>query len=270
MPLLDRDDAQIWWQSEGDGPPVLLIMGLGYPCDMWYRLLPALRTRYRTIRFDNRGVGRTGVLPGPYSIEQMSDDAGYVLEAAGVSSAHVVGISMGGIIAQELALRSPRLPSSLVLISTHPGGPEAITLDPAAAKMLTARTAMSPRQAAEAAIPFVYAAETPRPRIDEDIETRMRRPTDPAGYAKQLQAVLDYRGAYQGLASIKVPTLVVHGTEDGLVPPGNAALIAGAIPGAQLVMLQGASHIVLTDATEELNRAVLSFLDAQPAGAGKS
>ena len=106
MPLLERPDStRISWEADGpeDGPPVLLIMGLGYPAAMWFRQLPALTERYRVIRLDNRGAGHTGDVPGaPYTVETMAADCLAVLDAAGAESAHVVGISMGGLMAQEI------------------------------------------------------------------------------------------------------------------------------------------------------------------------
>lgn len=265
MPYLDRGDARIYWEAEGEGQPVLLIMGLGYPCDMWYRTVPALAERYRAVIFDNRGVGRTGVPPGPYPVEMLADDSAAVAQAAADGPVHVIGISLGGVIAQELALRHPQLVRSLALLATHPGGRDAVPLTDAALDLLGRRGQMDLREAAEISIPFVYAAGTPRERIDEDIDVRMRRPTDPLGYTHQLQGVVSYGGAYDRLGTIEVPTLVVHGSADALVPPANAPLIAAAIPGARLEIFEGASHILPTDSTEELNRLLLEFLDAPSA-----
>jgi 3-oxoadipate enol-lactonase len=260
MPYLERDEAKIWWDSEGSGDPVLLIMGLGYPSDMWYRLLPALTERHRAIWFDNRGVGRTGVPPGPYPMEMMADDAAAVLDDAGEDSAHVVGVSMGGVIAQELALRHPHRVRSLVLACTHPGGAEAEPLEEAAAQMLTARAGLSPQEAAEIAVPFVYAESTPRERVEEDIARRMANPTSPQGYLNQLQGVLAHGGTHSRLGSISVPTLVVHGTADRLVPPANARILAAAIPGARLELIGGAGHIFFTDAPERSAKVLSDFL----------
>ena len=108
MPYAESDGVKIYWEEHGSGPPLLLIMGLGYTLDMWNRALPALAERYRTIVFDNRGVGRSDVPPGPYSIQTMAADARAVMDAAGIDKAHVFGVSMGGMIAQEFALQYAR------------------------------------------------------------------------------------------------------------------------------------------------------------------
>src|ERR1700759_3679341 len=108
MPYITNEGAELYWTSHGSGTPVLLIMGLSFTHEMWFRILPSLAERYRVILFDNRGMGRSSVPGGPYSIPQMARDAAAVLRAAGASAAHVMGASMGGMIAQELALRQPK------------------------------------------------------------------------------------------------------------------------------------------------------------------
>ena len=261
MPYVQRGDARIFWDAGGSGEPVLLIMGLGYPSEMWYRLLPALVDRYRAIYVDNRGVGRTGVPPGPYDIETMADDAACVIEEAGEHSAHVVGASMGGIIAQELALRHPERVRSLLLACTLPGGKETAPASSEALSLLTSRGEMTPREAAEAAVPFVYAPDTDRALIDEDIELRMKNPTEPRGYVNQILAIQSHMGTYSRLGEISVPTLVIHGTADRLVNPDNARILAGRIPGASLEYIEGASHILFTDRTAQARKLVRAFLD---------
>ncbi|MGD0932289.1 MAG: alpha/beta hydrolase, partial [Candidatus Korobacteraceae bacterium] len=107
MPCTNSNGCRIHWEESGAGDPLLLIMGLGYSHEMWHRTRPAMAEHYRTIVYDNRGVGKSDLPPGPYPIAQMADDAAAVLDAAGVELAHVYGISMGGMIAQELALKHP-------------------------------------------------------------------------------------------------------------------------------------------------------------------
>jgi pimeloyl-ACP methyl ester carboxylesterase len=264
VPTVDREDgASIWWDAEGEGDALLLIMGLGYSSDMWWRLLPHLTDRYRTIRFDNRGVGRTGVPPGPYPVTTMAADALAVLDAAGEQSAHVFGVSMGGFIAQEVVLAAPDRVRSLVLGCTATGGPEMIAAEPAALEMAASRATMPPEEAAEVAIPFVYAKATPRAVIDEDFAVRLERPTSPEGYANQLAGVIGWTGGAARLAAIDHPTLILQGDEDRLVNPANADVLGKAIPNSRVEVIHGASHIFFSDQPEAAATAIRRFLDEQ-------
>src|SRR5271170_6367611 len=144
MPTTPSAGTSIYWEQSGAGDPVLLIMGLGYARQMWFRTRPALEAHYRTIVFDNRGVGQSDVPPGPYSIAQMAADAAAVLDAAGVERAHVFGVSMGGMIAQEFAIANPNRVDSLILGCTACGGQNAVPAAPAVLQTLMARATMTP------------------------------------------------------------------------------------------------------------------------------
>jgi 3-oxoadipate enol-lactonase len=264
MAFIENQEARIYWDEQGQGAPVLLIMGLSYPSYMWHRTRPVLAAHYQTIALDNRGIGRSDVPSGPYPITLMASDAAAVLDAAGVESAHVFGVSMGGMIAQEFALQYPKRVRSLILGCTAAGGPTVVRAEPEATQMLMTRDKMTPEQAAEAPVPFIYDSATPRERIDEDLAIRRPWFPRPEAYAAQLQGILAWE-AYSRLSGITAPTLVIHGESDRLVPPGNAKLIAERIPGATLVMIPHASHLFLTDQPEVANRAILEFLNAQAA-----
>jgi pimeloyl-ACP methyl ester carboxylesterase len=147
------------------------------------------------------------------------------------------------------------------------GGPAAVRAEPEAIQMLMRREKMSPEQAAEAAVPFIYDPTTARARIDEDLAIRRPWFPSPAGYAAQLQGILGWE-SYSRINQIVAPTLVIHGEADRLVPPGNAKLIAERIPGAKLVMIPHASHLFLTDQTEVSHHAILQFLNEQAGNAG--
>lgn len=260
---LERPDgARIAWQSDGPegAPAVLLIMGLAYPAASWFRLVPSLAERYRVLRIDNRGAGLTGVVPGPYTVETMAADCLAVLDAAGVAAAHVVGISMGGLMAQELALSAPDRVRSLCLMATHPGIAHA-EIDPDTLKLVTAgRAEMTPQEAAEASIPFNYAPATSRERIEEDWAVRFPLAAAPEGYAGQVQGTLPWT-RWDDLADITAPTLVLHGELDRLCLPANAPKIAGRIPGAELVLVPDANHLLTTDQPEQVSKIVLDWLD---------
>ena len=262
MAYVENQGARICWDEQGEGAPILLIMGLGYPSCMWHRIRPVLAEAFQTIAFDNRGIGNSDVPAGPYPISLMASDAAAVLGAAGVDSAHVFGVSMGGMIAQEFALQYPRHVRSLILGCTAAGGPTAVRAEPDAIQMLLSRDRMSPEQVLQGPVPFIYDSATPRERIDEDLLLRRPWLPRPEGYAAQLQGILAWE-AYSRLPAITSPTLVIHGESDRLVPPGNAKLIAERIPGAKLVMIPHASHLFLTDQTDTAQRIVLQFLEEQ-------
>jgi len=256
--FVENQGTKIYWDEQGQGAPVLLIMGLGYTSVMWHRTRPALAKRYRTIAFDNRGVGLSDVPPGPYSIATMASDAAAVLDSAGISRAHVFGVSMGGAIAQEFALQYPERTRSLILGCAAPGGHLAVRAESKVADVLLAR-GMTLEQARNAMLPYIYDAATPRDKIEEDVNLRRRWLPSPEGYMAQLQAIMAWE-SYSRIAQITAPTLVIHGKSDALVPPGNGELIAKRIPGAKLVLLERASHLFLTDQTEEANKEILEFL----------
>lgn len=261
MPFTQNQGIKIYWDEQGQGEPVLLIMGLGWASQMWFRTRPALAARYRTIALDNRGVGRSDVPPGPYSLASMASDVAAVLDAAGIKSAHLLGASMGGMIAQEFALQYPERVRSLVLACTACGGPCATQADPEVIQLLFRREG-TPAERAEAVAPFIYDVSTPRERIDEDLAKLSEYYATEAGYTAQLQGILVWE-AYSRLPQINAPTLVIHGRNDRLVPAANAHLIASRIRNAQLVKLPNASHIFMTDQPEAAHQHFLEFLSSQ-------
>ena len=262
MPFATSGSAKIYWEEHGSGPPVLLIMGLTFTHDMWFRIVPGLAAGCRVVLFDNRGVGRSDVPRGPYTIRQMARDAGAVLDAGGVPCAHVIGASMGGMIAQEFALCFPSRVRSLVLACTSHGG-------------LLARWPrfLPPRQIAWghderrerelAFAPFLYSPSTPQDRIDEDIAVQCRSPWSYKGFLAQLSGILMW-SSYLRLPAIRVPTLVVHGEQDLLVPPQNGKIVAARIPGAQFRLVPNAGHILTTDQPELCQELLTEFLTRLP------
>lgn len=261
MPFAENQGTRIYWDERGQGEPILLIMGLGWTFDLWHRTRPVLSPRYRTIAVDNRGVGRSDVPEGPYSIAQMASDAAAVLDVAGVASAHVFGVSMGGMIAQEFALQYPNRVRSLILGCTAAGGPNAVRAEPEVLQILVQR-AEDPEEGAKAIAPFIYDPATAPERLEEDLALRRKWFPTAKGYLAQLQGIMAWE-SYSRLSQIAAPTLVIHGESDKLVPAANARLIADRIPNAKLVMVPHASHILATDQPEAVHYAVLTFLSSQ-------
>jgi 3-oxoadipate enol-lactonase len=239
------------------------VMGLGMNATGWWRTIPVLARDFTVVSFDNRGVGRSGRPPGPYSIAQMADDAVAVLDAAGVEAAHVYGVSLGGMIAQEIALRRPERVLGLVLAATTPGGEQAVAPAAETLAFFHRRGQMPAEEAVWASVPYNYAARTRRDggqRIADDIAQRLRFPIEPEPYVAQLAAALGH-DAYERLGAISQRTLVVHGAEDRMVHPDNARLLAERIPPAQLQLWERTGHLFFTD-EPGIDPAVSEFLRA--------
>ena len=253
--------VRLHYERTGEGPPVLLVMGLGMNATGWWRTVRVLAERLEVIAFDNRGVGRSDRPEGPYSAAGMADDAVRVLDAAEVERAHVYGLSLGGMIAQEVALRHPDRVERLVLGATTPGGERAVAIDEDARAFFARRAQMSAEEAVWASVPYNYGAATRAEhaeRIGEDIVQRLRFPIEPEPYRAQLAAALGHDTGDR-LGDIRAPTLVVHGEEDRMVPAANARILAEAIPGARADLWPGAGHLYPTD-EPEADRRVLEFL----------
>lgn len=259
MPYVENQGAKIYWNEQGSGPPVLLIMGLSFTHDMWFRVLPFLSERYRTIYFDNRGMGRSEVPRGPYRMKLMAQDAAAVLDAAGVRAAHVIGASMGGMIAQELALRHPHRVLSLLLGCTSYGGLLARwpSFSHAPRELPLGEDARMAREIA--LVPLLYSASTPMERIQEDLRVRVECNWSYRGFWGQFGGVLLWN-SYRRLPRLKVPTLVVHGEEDRLVPVANGRTVAQRIPGARFEVIRKAGHVLVTDQLETCMGLLLEFL----------
>jgi 3-oxoadipate enol-lactonase len=267
MPFVENLGARIHWDEEGSGAPLLLIMGLGWSSHAWHRTRPVLSEKYRTIALDNRGVGRSEAPPGPYSIAQMAADAAAVLNAARVNTAHIFGVSMGGMIAQEFALQYPNKVRSLILGCTAAGGPQAVRAEQEVLQVLMTR-GQDPDQFAKAISPFIYDPGTSQERIEGDTAVRRKWYPSADAYFAQLQAIMGWE-AYSRIGQISAPTLVIHGENDRLIPPENARQISARIPGAKLAMLPKASHIFATDQPHAAHAAVLEFLDSQATRKGE-
>jgi 3-oxoadipate enol-lactonase len=251
------------WERTGSGPSVLLIMGLGLSGGAWWRTVPVLARRLEVITFDNRGVGRSPALLHAYSTEAMADDAMSVLDAAGVDRVHVYGISLGGMVAQQLALRHPGRVRSLVLGATHCGGRHVRRPDADVADFLRRRLWMGHEEAAWKSVVFNYSercrAEHPE-RIAEDVKQRLAHSFPIQAYRAQLWAAAMH-DSYLQLNQIDAPTLVVHGTEDRMIPVENGRMIAARIPGARLIELRDTGHLYPTEAPH-VDEEISAFMRA--------
>jgi 3-oxoadipate enol-lactonase len=256
--------TRLYWESTGEGDPVLLIMGLGLSGGAWWRTVPVLSRRLRVITFDNRGVGRSRAFSYAYTTEAMADDAVSVLDDLRLDRVHVYGISLGGMVAQQLALRHPERVRSLVLGATNAGGPRASRPDAEVVAFLRRRLRMRAEDAARESIPFNYGPRCRSEhfdRIEEDIAQRLAHPFSERAYRAQMFAA-GLHNCYGRLPRIDVSTLVVHGRHDRMVPVANAHLIAERIPGARLRILDESGHLYPTE-EPAVEDAIGAFLERQ-------
>lgn len=262
MPTTDAPGFPMYYEAHGDGFPLLLVNGLGSDHREWLCQLPAFAARYRVVTFDNRGAGDSGVPPGPYTTPGMADDAAALLAALRIDRAHVLGVSLGGMIAQEMALRHPGMVERLVLACTSPGGKAAVRPSAEALSAFVRSPEGSPEEELRRMIPYLYTKRFARERADEIeafIARRLLHPTRPEGYAAQLAAAIAHASGDR-LSAVRARTLVIAGTEDRLVPPENSRRIASIVPGATLVLLPGAPHRLFAENADAFNREVLDFL----------
>jgi pimeloyl-ACP methyl ester carboxylesterase len=253
---------------------VLLITGLAAKRQGWYQQIPAFSERYRTIIFDNRDIGDSDLATAPYRTADQADDAAALLHSLGVEHAYVVGISMGGFIALELTLRHPQLVQTLVLTSTSAGGPShtqpswRVRVSLFLPRMLPflVRPPFRPTEPGKAQQQVYARLMAPGylashlAEAEAIAQIARYRPQPLAAYNRQLEACLHHNVAAR-LGQITVPTLVIHGAVDPLVPVANGKFLAAHIQGARLVIYPNTGHIPIIERADDYNREVLTFLD---------
>jgi 3-oxoadipate enol-lactonase len=247
MPIARLGSASIHYETAGTGEPLLLIMGFAMPGAAWIPALPFLGD-FRSVYYDNRGTGTSECLEGSYSVAAMAGDAIGLLDALGLPSAYVYGISMGGMIAQQMALDHPARVRKLVLGCTWPGGAHALLPAPDAVEALINGVKLmssDPDRALDTILPVLYPREfiALHPEIKALLMLAMAGipPIHPEIAERILMAIRDF-DVYERLPEIQCPTLVIHGDQDLLIPPGNALLLKERIPRAELWTLPGAGH----------------------------
>jgi pimeloyl-ACP methyl ester carboxylesterase len=272
MPYIDLPDARLFYDRAGEaGPPVLLIMGFGVPGHMWMSQIPALSERHQVAWFDNCGAGKTRrQVRRPYNMRDLARHAIGVLDALGWADAHVVGVSMGGMVAQEIALGHPQRVRSLSLLVTHAGGLRNL-LPPLRGLALFARGFLGPRSQRALAIErLIFPDAYLKTRTDVGrMRSVLRDHVVDAASARdrlaQIAAVLTHRTARRLGALEGMPTLVVKAALDVLVRPSECHRLHRLIPGSRLVELPDAGHALLYQCADRINALLLEHLMAADA-----
>lgn len=266
MPTARVHGSRLHYERRGTGEPMLWITGFAISAAVFEPVLPRYTTRFDCLSYDNRGAGRSGRLLRPTSMTELAADAVGLLDVLGVPAAHVYGLSMGGMIAQEVAIRYPDRVLGLILGGTTPGGPRAVR--PALAELRALGLAAAPRAGSSTARGRIVASalfserfRTREPaRAAELVGYLGRHRATPVGVSAHWWASV-YHDTMSRLPRISAPTLVLHGELDSLCPLGNARLLAQLIGDAELAVVPGAGHAYLLECPAESAALLTGWLD---------
>ncbi len=258
MPFARNGDVRILFESRGRGFPLLLVPGIPAIASDWFPFADALAERFRVVAYDNRGSGSSDVPAGPYTTRAMAADALAVLDALKIERAHVFGVSMGGMIAQEIALAFPERVDHLVLGCTHAGVRHAVR-PPREASQAFAFETDDWGARMRALAPFAFAPNVDAALLARFIAKKSGDVQLESGYRAQIAAVLAH-DALDRLGAIRNPTLVLTGDADQVIPARNSRLLHERIPGSRLQVIPGAGHLFFLERPNPTLAALAAFL----------
>ncbi|MBW4329932.1 alpha/beta hydrolase [Stakelama sp. CBK3Z-3] len=266
MPFTNNEGARLYWDRKGSGSPILLIMGHRYSSRLWYPARDALGEDHQLIWFDNRGCGKTSTTGG-VTVEKMARDALAVLDAAGIESAHIYGVSMGGVIALDLARQAPDRVRSLIVGCSGILSPEKPHMPKWLLPLyfLPTRLMVLLRGRGDA-----YGSAASPEKVQKDRAMLADDPFTKRGIAAQALAMANYTIDRSSVASMPFPALVLHGDEDSTVPFAYGEELAKVLPHARFVPLPGAGHNYFIARGDEANSAVRQFVEQVDAGTGRA
>ena len=264
MPVIKCGEIDIEYYDEGGGPPLLMIMGYAGQALSWGEpIMTELRKSFRTIRLSNRGTGDSERPSAQFTVRDMAGDAVALLDALGIEKVHVFGVSMGGMIAQELVLAYPERVDGLVLGCTAAGGPTMVLADAEVREWMTPVPGLSREELVRKAWPAITTQEMIDDGVflNEMLAVSLAKPTPLDTVLKQAVAIASFN-TVDRLPTIDKPTLVIHGDADRLVPIENGRIVHGQIPGARLEVIPGAAHMFFWEQPSESAEIVTSFVSA--------
>jgi pimeloyl-ACP methyl ester carboxylesterase len=268
MPTTKVEGVSLHYEIQGSGDPILMVMGLGASSASWDpQLIAQLARAFQVITYDNRGTGLSDKPDMPYSLAMFASDAAALIDAIGLNRVHLFGVSMGGMIAQEIALQyGPRL-QTLTLGCTTFGGKHAVPPPPESIALLTApRNGASEEEIIRRGWPLAYSAgyiRDHRDRLEATIPRLLANPTPVPAYKRHLDASYGLK-TYDRLPEIQTPTFVITGAEDVLIPAKNSEILAERIPGAKLHVIPSVGHAFFNEAPAEFVKVFVPFVQAHP------
>ena len=262
MPRASVNGLKLYYEIEGDGAPVVLIPGFAAGRWIWFKQTAALSRDFRVIIFDPRGVSASDKPEGPQTISLLAGDVAHLLETIGVESAHIVGASFGGFVAQEFALKYPAMTRKLVLCCTSFGGPNHVAPSTDTLAALASTKGLNSEERMRANLLLAFTPEYVRrevSEVDRIVHLRATNEVPEHIYLSQLQAAMSFT-AESRLDQITSPTLVLTGDSDVIVPVQNSRNLAAMIPGAELKIVAGGSHTFFIEQADQFNRIITEFL----------
>lgn len=257
---VQSNGIELYYEKSGNGPVLILIEGLGASIYLWEKQIPELSKHFTVIAYDNRGVGKSAKSPGPYSITMMADDLAGLMKALDIPKAHILGASMGGLIAEEFALRYPDMVNKLILCATTAGGKDHIPMSQEVLQLVL-MTQGEPHELLKKKLALVYTdsyLQNPK-NLEHLINLRLENPYDPDTYQAQAMAAAVFDRSEE-VKNIKAPTLILAASNDLLMPVENSYNLNEKIPNSKIKVQEGYGHQFFVENYEEFNRDVIFFL----------
>ncbi|MEJ2250299.1 MAG: alpha/beta hydrolase [Candidatus Lokiarchaeota archaeon] len=265
IPYVTTNGIKLYYEIHGEGHPLVMIMGLSANLDWWNpEFLNAMTEKFKVITFDNRDAGRSEKSKEVYMIKIFAEDTIGLIDELGIEKAHFLGVSMGGMIAQEIALNFPERVNKLVLCSTNCGNPKSKLPSQEVLKVLTQeRDDITSEQIIEETIPLLFTdefRETNQELVEQTKFNMLKAPIEPSAYRRQINAILKFNSGRR-LKKLKIPTLIIHGKKDILIPPENAEILSNLIPNSNVQLFEKSAHGIFMHEPKKVIKAVLEFLE---------
>jgi pimeloyl-ACP methyl ester carboxylesterase len=262
MPRVKVNNIQLYYEIHGQGFPLVLIAGYGCGSWLWFRQLPHFSKTFQTIIFDNRGVGKTDKPDEEYSVRMFADDTLGLLKHLNITKCHVFGISMGGMIAQQLTLSHPEFVMGLILCSTTFGGQDSIPIPEGTLRILASSARLPREEGLRRNMATAFSPEYVRnnPKVfDKVISHLLSNPQPLYANQRQFHALVGF-DVGKRLNEISSPTLICAGDTDEVIPTENSRLLHKRIEGSELIIFEGSGHLVIIERAKELNTKITEFL----------
>ena len=262
MPTIHANGLNIAYHEQGDGEPLILIRGYANSGALWYDQVPELSAHFRVIAMDNRGTGESDKPEEPYTIADMAGDVIGLIEKLDLGSAHLLGISMGGMIAMQAALDAPHAVRSLVLGCTTCSGTRGFNPDPKVAEMFKTLPELSDEENVRRSIPVLFSEKTIRERpeiCDRYVRESLKHRPPMSTFVNHIKAISRF-DLCERLSEIRQPTLILHGDGDLLILSDMARVLHEAIPDSRMELVPGLGHLFFMEQAAAFNRSVIAFL----------